>query len=672
MTTTGYGHTNRRSGGLSARWRKFAAGVLALGTISGALAGCRGHLKPGETIFNNTDEADEVMRHVDEYDEPVRTEDPIGQPIVLSGLPKGDLYREISAAEVIPIAMANSQVLRDLNATLIRTPALVSTEYQLRLQESDPRFGIEAALSQFDAQLNATAFFQGNDRQFNNTFFGGGTNSFVQKKDDYIVELSKFTATGGTMALRSLTDFDSNNAPGNLFTSAWQQQYEAEIRQPLLQGGGMTFNRIAGPGATPGVYNGVLIAKVNNDINGAQFEGRVRDYLSDVVNAYWDLYFSYRDLATRKRALKRSEWVWQKYKARADEGAEQGLKEAVAREQFYQFQAELKNAITGRTGQRTQNFNGTSGGSFRGLNGVLASERRLRFLIGLPISDGQLLRPSDQPEVVPIVFDWEAVSAEGLRRRPELKQQRLVVRRRELELIASRNFMQPRLDAVALYRLRGLGDDLAGRNSAYSELSRNEYSVGVEYSMPLGFRQAHAAVQNAEFLVSREVAVLKEQERQVIHDMSAMMAEVDRAYELCQVNFNRFVAAQHIVEAMEANLENGIEIEDFNLFLDAQRRVADAETQYHLSRAEYEIALKNMHFEKGSILEYCDLTIMDGQSGMRATIPAVPGANGEVVPQPEPALPPGATGGDEAPAEGGEPVVKLESGIETVSGTRMR
>jgi hypothetical protein len=47
---------------------------------------------------------------------------------------------------------------------------------------------------------------------------------------------------------------------------------EAEL-QPILQGAG-AFNRIPGPNATPGNYNGILIARVNTDITLADFEAR--------------------------------------------------------------------------------------------------------------------------------------------------------------------------------------------------------------------------------------------------------------------------------------------------------------------------------------------------------------------------------------------------------------
>ncbi len=49
---------------------------------------------------------------------------------------------------------------------------------------------------------------------------------------------------------------------------------------------------------------------------------------------------------------------------------------------------------------------------------------------------------------------------EGLARSVELRQQKWIVKRRELELIAAKNFLLPKLDFVAQYRWLGLGNDL--------------------------------------------------------------------------------------------------------------------------------------------------------------------------------------------------------------------
>src|SRR5262249_38560635 len=88
----------------------------------------------------------------------------------------------------------------------------------------------------------------------------------------------------------------------------------------------------------------------------------------------------------------------------------------------------------------------------------------------------------------------------------------------------------------------------------------------------------------------------------VVLDLSNALAEVKRAEEVRETNYNRRVAAKQQLAALRA-------IEDptpqmLYIELDAQRRLADATTQYYRSLIEYEIAVKNVHFEKGSILEY--------------------------------------------------------------------
>ncbi len=588
-------------------------------TLSILVAGCRSYNNYAETIGNDTSWVDQIVAEVDAGAPPEVIHDDFVQPATLrtideQGEPE---YWDITLEEVIAHAMANSQVLRDLGGTVLSSPQSMTTQYTRGLAQTDPRTGMEAALSEFDAQLRSLATFQNNHRVFNNRFLGGGANFFRQVRHDYIAELSKQSATGAQFALRSITDYDDNNATGNLFGSAWQTQIEGEVRQPLLQGAGVTFNRIAGPNSLIGNPRGILIAKVNTDITNADFEIALRNYLSDVLNAYWDLYFAYRDLDAKQEALQQSRETWQAYQAETAADRKGGVSEALAREQFYRFESELKDAIAGRVTQRTQIRNGATGGAFRGVNGVQAAERRLRLLIGLTVNDHQMLRPAGDPDLAPIVFDFESLVAESLYRRPELRRQRLLVKRRQMELIAARNYLSPQLDLIGRYRLRGLGHDLAGAErrlglrSAFGELGTaefREWELGVEFSLPIGFRQAHAAVQNAEIALARERAILREQERQVVHDLSAMVAEADRAWAQIETNLNRYLAARDAVEALQANREAGLPV-NLEQVLDAERRMAEAQSRYYQARSEYAIAVKNVHLEKGSLFEYGGIMI---------------------------------------------------------------
>ncbi|MEM1070195.1 MAG: TolC family protein [Planctomycetota bacterium] len=586
-------------------------------------SGCTANRNLRETVGQRTDEIDAIMCQVD-AGAPLETVAEIPLPPLTLKTPEdfeNVQYRDMELTEVLQVAMANANVLRDLGATVLRFPNQVVTTETLGLAQTDPQVGIEAALSAFDAQAYAFGKFQNNDRRFNNRFFGGGSTSFKQDTHDYVFQLSKRMATGSQFAVRSVTDYDANNATGNLTPSAWQTQFQAELRQPLMQGGGVTFNRIAGPGAQPGVYNGVLIAKVNQDITSAQFQQQLRDYVSDVINAYWDLYFAYRDLDAKRAALERARITWQSLEAERSSRRKSAAPEALAREQYYRFESELQDAIAGKLNQRTQVNNSTSGGTFAGSSGVQAAERRLRLLVGMPITDGQLIRPADEPNDAPIVFDWDSISMEALERRSELQQQRLLVKRREMEVLAAKNFLMPILDFVTIYRLRGLDQGLAGSASAFSELGTldyQEYEASLEWKMPVGFRQAHAAVHNARLQVVRDKAVLREQERQVLHDLTAVVAEAERALTQMKTNLNRFLAASDALAVLEANDAAGLPV-SLEQLLDAQRRVSESQSNYHLAASEYSVALKNVQYEKGTLLQSNLLILVDKE---RAVVPA--------------------------------------------------
>ncbi|EMI19499.1 outer membrane efflux protein [Rhodopirellula maiorica SM1] len=587
--------------------------ACAVGVITAI--GCQTHRNFSETVSNDTSSIDAIMQMVDAGAPAITFPDASTAPRTVRSIDDfaSLQYRDMSLQETIHTALQHSQVMRDLGATILRAPQTVVTDQTKSLAELDPQTSIESALAAYDAQFYALGKWQNNDRRFNNRFFGGGANAFKQDTHDYVFQLSKRTATGAEFAVRNVIDYDANNATGNLTDSAWQSQIHAEMRQPLMQGGGLQFNRIAGPAAQPGIYAGVLIAKVNNDITSAKFRQGARDYISNVINAYWDLYFAYRDLDSKRDALERSRETWQNYEAQKSSNRKAGASEAFAREQYFRFQSELQDAVAGKLIQRTQVNNSTSGGTFAGQGGVLASERRLRLLIGLPISDDALIRPSDEPLNAPMTFDWDSISVEAIRLRSELQQQRLLVKRREMETLAAKNFLMPTLDLVTIYRVRGLDKDLAGDNSAFNQLGTldyQEYEASLELKLPVGFRQGYLAVRHAKAQLARELAVLEEQERQILHDLSAVVGESDRAFTQMETNLNRYLAARDALQILDANRAAGLPV-NLEQLLDAQRRVTEAQSRYFLSMVEYTVAAKNVQFEKGTLLQTANLFLVD-------------------------------------------------------------
>ena len=511
-----------------------------------------------------------------------------------SDQPPEDWY--LTLQEVVQMTLANSDVIRDLGGRVVG--GAPSTVYDVALQE----LGVEAALSDFDARVASTITFNKDERAFNNLFFGGGATTVASNTANYAFEISKTGATGSQYAIRNITGYNRNSVPSNLFSSAYDTAMEAEMRHPILRGGGLEFNRIAGPNAGVGVYGGVLLARIRTDIALADFESSVRDLIRDAEDAYWQLYFAYRNLDARTAAYEAALTTWRKEDDRFQLGQSDGNDEAFARASYYQAKAAMQNALSGGNGEV----------------GVYVAERNLRVIMGIPANDGRLIRPGDEPSVAERIFVWRDSLELALDRRVELRRQRWVVKQREKELTASRNFLLSQLDFVGLYRWRGFGDELLGNRdvqngSAVSDLwagNLQGWQLGLQYSTTIGKRREHAAVRSAELQLARARATLRNQELLVSNELSNQYSELDRIYALSRDNLNRSIAERQRLTIANARFVAGSEPIEF--LVDAQQNTATADSDYYRSLVDYNLAVSDLHYARGTYLDYMGVRLSEG------------------------------------------------------------
>ncbi|MCF0234204.1 MAG: TolC family protein, partial [Thermoguttaceae bacterium] len=211
----------------------------------------------------------------------------------------------------------------------------------------------------------------------------------------------------------------------------------------------------------------------------------------------------------------------------------------------------------------------------------------------------------------------EEIVAEGLCRAPELRKQKWTIKRRELELIAQRNYLKPQLDLEGLYRFHGLGKDWIDstnkKSNAVGSMTRGDHQnwgLGLKSQVAVGFRREMAAVRNAELALARERAILQEQELELVHNLSDLFREVDRSYRLIEDYLAVLRAARKQVRALNASFEGG----KATLYevLQAQQQLAQAETDYYRMVIEYNMSIVNLNFRKGSLLEYNGITLAEG------------------------------------------------------------
>ncbi|MBL9080871.1 MAG: TolC family protein [Planctomycetales bacterium] len=518
-------------------------------------------------------------------------------------------FWDLTLIEALRIALTRSEIMRSLGGRVLTAPANVPTVFDPAIAETDPLYGAQGALSLFDPQWTSNVNWIHNDRALNNILTGGGVRNLQQKQWNYQTGLKKIGATGTQYTLQSTTAYDADNATGNLFPSAWDTQLETGLRQPLLQGAGIDFNRIAGPNAQPGFNfsNGVLLARVRADLSLADFEAGVTEFVAEVEAAYWNLYLAFRDFDSKVLARDAAWDAFNSIQAKRLEGLPGGEadQEAEAHERFLAAQDELEESLAGVA-------TGT------GQAGLYSAERRLRLLLGLPLNDGQFLRPSDVPSGAAWKIDWNQAAAEALSRRAELRKQRWLIKQRELELLAAKNFTLPNLDAVGTYRFRGFGNDLTSSSSRrfagawqdLTSLDHQEWQLGLEMQMPLGFRRGWAAVRHAELQLARERAMLVEQEREILHELGEAVALLSRSQAALANAAERLGAAERYFDSAQVSFQaEKTLMKDWSA---ARVRFSEARSRFFRASIAHEEAVKKVQQAKGGLLEHNGVFLNEG------------------------------------------------------------
>jgi hypothetical protein len=221
-------------------------------------------------------------------------------------------------------------------------------------------------------------------------------------------------------------------------------------------------------------------------------------------------------------------------------------------------------------------------------------------------------------------FEWDQLVYQALNRRAELRRQAWNVKRRELELTAARSFLMMRLDLVGRYDWNGFGDDLFGNRSvengsAFRDLFSGElqgWQMGLQLTTPVGNRIGHAAVRSAELFLARDRALHREQQRQIVAELAAVYAELDRAREVSRTNYNRALAARERLRYTEILYETGSRSPVDTVLIDdvlfAQQQVVISDAQYARALVDHTLAASGIHFARGTYLNYLGVSLAEG------------------------------------------------------------
>ena len=484
-------------------------------------------------------------------------------PPTVSDPPPEDAVRQLSLDEAIRIALENSEVVRVL--TGVSASSSGRTIYDTAMTQTV----IDQQKGRFDPTIKA-------DNSFNRSEFPGGPDATETRidgtrTDDYQLDagVSKTTLRGGTAALGVRTN-PSRFQPGVFpLNPENRSSVDLSFTQPLLQGGGI------GPNRAP-----IVLARIDTERSYFQFKGSIQELVRGVIEAYWSLVSARTDVWARRQQV------------------EQG------QEAFAQVDARQRHDLldVGDVAQTRTALADFRAGLIAAEANLLNREAALRNILGWPPTEPERLVPVTPPGKDRLDFDWDEIVRLAEQHRPDLIELKLVIEADEQLLVQARNESLPSVDAVMLYRWNGLrGETPSGVRLSSGSDQFTDWTLGVNFSVPLGLRQGRAALRQQELVIARDRANLQQGLHSTLHVLAMTVRNLAQSYAQYEAYKETRAAARSNLELQTAEFRSGRTI--FLNFLQAITAWGNAVSSEARALTSYNADLANLERQTGTILE---------------------------------------------------------------------
>jgi outer membrane protein TolC len=347
------------------------------------------------------------------------------------------------------------------------------------------------------------------------------------------------------------------------------------IEKPLLRGAGITANE----------------AKINIArefyFRAAHDVQQAMNYLARTVRrAYWDLNLAYRLNEIQSQALSQVATMSEQERKRYQLGSSTTANVAQARELYERIRAlHLESERQ-----------------------ILAEERRLRQLIGIPSVDDKfftiprnVVQSDPTSRLSESTLEWEIALECAMTTRPELAAQRHHIAAYRHEVGLRENETLPDVSVLGKVSISGLDNELPESFNEMLDGDNRGWAVGMVYRRPVNNCLANALLRRAQLHVAQQQAVLE----QLMH---TAQHELRRAYNDSMVAIQRYEIQSARVEAALERLVTSRKqfssrrIGSLDYLLRAQESHIDALLSQARAAAELRKSLEEWDYQRGVIL----------------------------------------------------------------------
>ena len=438
----------------------------------------------------------------------------------------------------------------------------------VRVQQFNPTLGVtalDAEIAKFEAVLKANYTYNDNSLAENLEAGNPAANNSGTLGIDFPL------ATGGVLNVGSLF----NQADSPLLDEPWEAGFQLDLSMPIMRGFGLRANTAS-----------IVIAKMESQQVDARTLLETIRILANAEKSYWQLYAARRIMEVRERQHALAEEQLARARRRVDQGE-------VAPIELLRAQSGI-----GRTIEQLI----VADNQLR-----LRARALKRFMNApqFPVDGPTMLDPATPSDPLGLDLDPAKLTRMAIANRMELLDLELQLAIDAERVALARNEALPLFTMDYQYQV--LGDD-SGLASAYGSLGdADPFIASVNASIPLGNEARRARLSQA---ITRRLQRLATKESRV----QTITQEVHDAVDNVRGAWRRVVAAR--LESRFAERTLLAEQRQFDVglrtsveVLDANARVADAQSREVEAAAQYETSLVDLAFATGTVLGEAQVTM---------------------------------------------------------------
>jgi outer membrane protein TolC len=377
--------------------------------------------------------------------------------------------------------------------------------------------------------------------------------------------------TGGRVRVGlSESKSDTPNNPFVTLPTSYSSALTFSISQPLLRNAGRDAS-----------VHSIKIASYEEQAVMAQTRLEVIRQLAAVDRAYWRLDAVRRELEVRQTQYELAVALLEKARRRVRSGAAPEIEEIRAESGVAE---RLEAIITAE-------------------NALLTQQRELKRIINMPglaVDTPTIIEPATTPDPVPYAFDPAALCDAAVANRMEMLELELRLAADAATIDFNRNEALPLFVLDYTYSVDGLGPTWHDNNQSLRKNNFESWTLGLSGEVPIGNEAAKARVQRAILVRLQRLGTRDAREQ-------AIRQEVLNAVDTINADWQRILAARLATVAAARTYEaeqrqNDAGARTATDVLDAQSRLAEAQSAEIRAIAEYQIALVDLAFATGTLL----------------------------------------------------------------------